>query len=272
MNQNFVKYSALGNDYIVIDPNTSNISIDHDAIIKICDRHNGPGSDGILYGPESKDHLSLKIFNPDGSECDKSGNGLIIFAHYLYDNGCVGHTNFDIHLKDESVSIQPIDPDNGLFKVRMGKGKPAQLDDRKQPYPYLGYATTFADTTLVGSFISIGNPHIVLETDAPTVELAQSLGPIVSNHPMFQNRTNVQFCKILSRHEIQIEIYERGAGYTLASGSSSCAAVTALYLQGKVDAKVKVNMPGGVLDIEIDAELQTHLIGSSKIIYSGELT
>src|SRR5690554_7084814 len=98
MNKSFVKYSALGNDYIVIDPNISNIQINSENIISICDRNNGPGSDGILYGPNSSTDLSLRIFNPDGSECEKSGNGIRIFSNYLYDNNYVDNNTFDISL------------------------------------------------------------------------------------------------------------------------------------------------------------------------------
>jgi len=271
MNKSFVKYSALGNDYIVIDPNISNIQINSENIISICDRNNGPGSDGILYGPNSSTDLSLRIFNPDGSECEKSGNGIRIFSNYLYDNNYVDNNTFDISLPNEKVTVTPVDSSKGLFKVRMGKVKPGHLSNLEYCYPFIGKEVSFNDFKFTGSFIDIGNPHMVLETTSPSKELANNLGPVISNHKMFLNRANVQFCKVISRNEIRIEIFERGAGYTLASGSSSCAAAAALYLQNKVDNKVKVLMPGGELSIEIDNEDFVHLLGTSKLIYSGEM-
>tara|TARA_Y100001934_G_C12382631_1_gene793386 strand:- start:1945 stop:2769 length:825 start_codon:yes stop_codon:yes gene_type:complete len=271
MNQSFVKYSALGNDYIVVDPNFSDIEITEESIKNICDRHNGPGSDGILYGPTSLDDLTLRIFNPDGSECEKSGNGIRIFSNYLYDNNYVNTSPFELKLRDEDIVVTPINASDGIFKVRMGKVRPGRLAGSEYPHSFVGREISFEGSSFTGSFIDVGNPHMVLETSTLDTETVKSLGPYISNHEMFVNRTNVQFCRILDPSNIEIEIYERGAGYTLASGSSSCAAVAALYLQGKVENEVKVSMPGGDLLVEIDSENYVYLIGSSKFIYSGNL-
>jgi len=267
--KNFVKYSALGNDYIVIDPLKSTLGCDEEIVKYICDRNNGPGSDGVLYGPTSKECLTLRIFNPDGTECEKSGNGIRIFSNYLYDNGYIKDSSFNIDLNGESILVTPVIPSQGIFRVRLGKATPGLLNSSE--YPFVGREMTFDGKSFIGSFIDIGNPHLVLETTNISADMAKHFGPIASNYDIFPNRTNVQFCRVVDYSNIEIQIYERGAGYTLASGSSSCAVVAALYMQKKVGSRVSVIMPGGELSVEIDENENIHLEGPSRYIYSGKL-
>jgi diaminopimelate epimerase len=268
------KFSALGNDYLVIDPNISLVNLDKETIIKICDRHNGVGSDGILYGPIDPKKNSLRIFNPDGSECEKSGNGLRIFSDYLYRNGYASDNRFQINLSDETIDVIGIDQDNGLYKINMGKPTLA-IDShsiRWDKETLIDEVIHVDDNALNSTFVSIGNPHLVVEVEALSAEQAKSLGPLISTMSLFPQRTNVQFCKVLDRKNIQIEIYERGAGYTLASGSSSCAAVSAMYFQNKADATVNIHMPGGVLQAEINDDGNIFLTGESIFIFSGVIS
>jgi diaminopimelate epimerase len=270
----FHKYHGLGNDYIVVDPAEFPLDPAPAAVRAICDRHYGAGSDGILLGPlaspSDQDRLTLRIFNPDGSEAEKSGNGLRIFAWYLYEHGIVDAAPFPLRTKGGRVLAQIADPAAKVVRVDMGAPRfdaraaapAAHLDeivDREYP---------FGDQRCHITFVSMGNPHCVV-TGLPISEaLACSLGPRIERSPLFPARTNVQFLQVLSRSEIMIEIWERGAGYTLASGSSSCAAAAAARKLGLVDDQVTVHMPGGVLQVTF-AGGSAHLEGPVEKVIEG---
>jgi diaminopimelate epimerase len=259
------KYHALGNDYLVIDPRELEISLTPSVISLLCDRNRGIGSDGILYGPISLGagtdcyDFSLRIFNPDGSEAEKSGNGLRIFSLFLYETGSVGDDLFKIGTKGGIVKSRILPaPENaqapfanrtktlaeaGERLIEISMGEPKLL-----PAPE---SMTFEGMAFRVVRVSMGNPHCVLFGQVPTPELAQRIGPLVERNPLFPDRTNVQFVEVIDRRTIRIEIWERGAGYTLASGSSSCAAAAAAHSLGLVDELLTVYMPGGALSIDM---------------------
>ena len=239
------KYQALGNDYLVVDPAEVRISLSACAISALCDRNRGVGSDGILYGPLISPSSSvvgspfgLRIFNPDGSEAEKSGNGLRIFSLYLYERGLVGEEPFQVQTKGGMVECRILAA-KGVSANGACSGEERHGDGEE------GYKVEEERYIEV----SMGNPHCVLLCQHPTAELARRIGPLVENHPDFPNRTNVQFLEIIDRKTIRIEIWERGAGYTLASGSSSCAAAATARRLGLVDDEVTAKMPGGELTI-----------------------
>ena len=268
----FHKYHALGNDYIVIDPNAVNFTLTEKIIKLICDRNFGIGSDSILYGPILRgENIELKIFNPDGSEAEKSGNGIRIFSRYLVDAQYVKNQMFDLSTLGGEVGVEILNPEATLIKVDMGT-----VTFQSDLIPVAGSLRQMVDTelqldslSLKVTCLSIGNPHCVIPVAEVSQELAISLGTQIENHPIFPNRTNVQFLQVLDRRNIQIEIWERGAGYTLASGSSSCAAASAAYKLGLVDDKVKVYMPGGEIDIEIKSD-RVFMTGSVSAVAKGE--
>ena len=274
----FYKYHGLGNDYIVIDPNKLNFNLvlNEENIKLICHRNFGVGSDGILFGPIIKDNkISFKIFNPDGSEAEKSGNGIRIFALYVLDEGYVKSDKFDLYTKAGKVKIEIIDKNTNLIKVSMGQYSfmnhkvPVNLDCAyalNQEIEILGKKEEI-------NCVSIGNPHCVLIKDQISKDLALKLGPILENHAIFPNKTNVQFVKILDRSNIKIEIWERGAGYTLASGTSSCAASCIAYKLDFIDNNVTVEMKGGKVFVEIvdqDVFLTGEVSRISKGIFASE--
>ncbi len=271
----FYKYHALGNDYIVIDPKTNSIDLTPRAIERICHRNFGVGSDGILYGPVYKqDKLGLRIFNPDGSEAEKSGNGIRIFSRYLVESGYVRDQTFTLDTLGGEVQVEVLKPDGGLFKVDMG-----EVVFRSDRIPVRGESREVVDEamTIDGSdyrvtCVSVGNPHCVIPMETISKELALRLGPQIENHPLFPNRINMQLLRVIDRSNIQIEIWERGAGYTLASGSSSCAAACAAHKLGLVDQALSVNMPGGTLEIEIRQDGHVYQQGSVSSVASGELS
>jgi diaminopimelate epimerase len=270
----FYKYHGLGNDYLVIDPADFPFDPAPEAVRAICDRHYGAGSDGILLGPlaDSADPgvLGLRIFNPDGSEAEKSGNGLRIFSWFLYEHGFVEASPFPLRTKGGRVVAQIVDPVAKVVKVDMG----APGFDARAAAPGAGLAEIVDRAFDFGSercritFVSMGNPHCVV-TGLPLSEsLACRLGPVIERSPLFPAKTNVQFLQVLSRSEIMIEIWERGAGYTLASGSSSCGAAAAARKLGLVDDEVTVHMPGGVLQVTF-ANGSAHLVGPVEKVMEG---
>lgn len=269
----FHKYHALGNDYLVLDPADGAFPAS-DATVRICHRNFGLGSDGILYGPmpHPDADFGLRILNPDGSEAEKSGNGLRIFCRYLHDQGRVKHDHFTIHTPGgivrcrvhEGTEAITVDMGAASFESRkIGLTGPSRevLDEtiELEGTPYRYYAAT------------VGNPHCVLPMDTISETLARRLGPLIENDPRFVNRTNVQFLKILDRNNIQIEIWERGAGYTLASGSSSSAAGAVARKMGAVDADITVHMPGGRIQLHIDDSYQIRMTGPATRVATMKL-
>jgi len=264
MEVDFYKYHALGNDYIVIDSNKTKINLSKDNIKLICHRNFGIGSDGILYGPIFEDgEIRLRILNPDGSEAEKSGNGIRIFSKFLVDMGYVNGKKFDLKTLGGKVSVEVIDEHANLIKVDMGT-----TTFNSELIPVNGSAREVINEELQidkeiykVTCLSIGNPHCVIPAENISKELALRIGPYVESHERFPNRINMQLLKIIDRNNIQIEIWERGAGYTLASGSSSCAAASAAYKLKLVDEKIKVHMPGGAIDIEIKSDGHIFMTG-----------
>ena len=272
----FEKYHALGNDYLVYDPNGEDFSFSESEIIRICHRNFGLGSDGILVGPthSEKAPFKLQILNPDGSEAEKSGNGLRIFARYLRDTGKVSTNSFEVDTLGGVVSCQ-VSEDKSTITVEMGKVSfksdkiPVKIDGNvrevcNEPIEIKGKMLKYYGAT-------IGNPHCVIPVEKVTKEMTMELGSLIENHPNFPNRTNVQFLEILDRNKIKIEIWERGAGYTLASGSSSSAAGAVARKMGACDQNITVEMPGGEIGLIIDDDFNVQMTGPATRVATMEL-
>jgi len=250
----FSKYHALGNDYIVIDPKHLPTPLTVEQVQRICHRNFGVGSDGILLGPLPAQNAkcALKIYNPDGSLAEKSGNGVRIFSRYLWDTRFVGNDEFALQTDGGLVRSTVFDGGK-MVRVEMG-----QVSFASDKIPVTGpsrevinEAITVGGRTFVFCAATIGNPHCVLPLPEISAALAHEFGPLLEVHPNFPRKTNVQFLKVLDRANLQIEIWERGAGYTLASGSSSSAAAAVAHKLGLVDHHISVHCPGGIIQIEI---------------------
>ena len=274
----FVKSHGLGNDYFVLDQAGITFGLNEKNIQLLCDVHYGIGSDGILLKVASeKADFGLKIYNPDGSEAEKSGNGLRIFAKYLYDYGHTSGKIFTIETLGGIVTAEVSGETNGKanrIKVDMGK---AIFNSHKVPVmcdesECFDHPLNIVDETYLINCVSVGNPHCVIVCTKLTKAEIIKHGSEIENHPMFPNRINVQFAKVLSRNEVEILIWERGAGYTLASGSSSCAVAAVMVKKGLTDHKLTVKMPGGSLQIEIDESWNIRMEGEVKEIASGYLS
>ena len=275
----FAKGHGLGNDYIVISETDLPRPLSPEAIRRICDRNWGVGSDGILLlVPTQRADFGLRIFNPDGSEAEKSGNGLRIFAKYLWDHGHAKTETFTVDTKGGVVECRchVLNGRVNFVTVEMGRVsfRAPEIPMNGPDRDVVGVPLQLADgTTLTVTALSVGNPHCV--TFVPRLDEAECrrLGPLIERHPAFPNRTNVQFARVHARDTVDILIWERGAGYTLASGSSSCGAASAAVRNGLCDpGRVRVRMPGGELVVEVRADWSLRLEGPVEEVYRGTLS
>jgi len=268
-----VKYQALGNDYLVAEGEELRGDPESETIRHLCDRHYGVGSDGLIVRqpPGKEETFSIHIYNPDGSWVEKSGNGLRIFARYLWDRGEVTGEPFRVRTPGGTVTCRILD-EGDRISVEMGQ---AIFDSRKIPVKGPGREVLrepleAAGQSLVVSAVSMGNPHCVVHREQVSEGDARTLGPHVENHPLFPKRTNVQFMTVLDRENIRIEIWERGAGYTLASGTSSCAVCAVARRLDLCDERVTVRMPGGELSIEAGPDFHMTLAGPARKVLSAD--
>lgn len=274
----FVKSHGLGNDYFVLNEAELTFGLNEKNIRLLCDVHYGIGSDGILLKvASSKADFGLKIYNPDGSEAEKSGNGLRIFAKYLYDYGHSSAKKFTIETPGGLVTAEVTRETNGKanqVKVDMGKAifSSHQIPVICDEPECFDLPLNIVDETYLINCVSVGNPHCVILTDKLNKAEILKHGSEIENHPLFPNRINVQFARVISRNEVEILIWERGAGYTLASGSSSCAVAAIMVKKGLTDRKLKLKMPGGTLQIEIDEAWNIRMEGEVKEVASGYLS
>ena len=271
----YSKYHALGNDYIVISPAEFQSESDPDVIRLVCHRNYGVGSDGILLGPlESQScDFGLRIFNPDGGEAEKSGNGLRIFARFLWDENLVSDQPFSVETLGGAVLCE-VGADGKSVKVEMGEVRfnstdipieGAERDVLNEELEIDGHVLRFCAAT-------VGNPHCVILSDDPTPDQACRYGPKIEVDPRFPNRTNVQFMRVMDHNNIQIEIWERGAGYTLASGSSSTAAAAVAHRLDLCDSDITVHMPGGSLQVQFSDGFFATMTGPVTKICDGVMT
>jgi diaminopimelate epimerase len=268
----YTKYHGLGNDYLVMRPDDLGAEPGGRQVRRICDRNFGIGSDGILLGPLpcQGNRFRLRIFNPDGSEAEKSGNGLRIFSRYLWDQGLVGERSFSIETLGGMVVCQV---HHGGKAVTVEMGEVSFLSTR---IPLTGAEREVLRERLQiegRSFeycaATVGNPHCVILCEAISPELARKYGPLIETDARFPNRTNVQFLQVVDRGNIRIEIWERGAGYTLASGSSSTAAAAVARRLGLCDSDITVQMPGGQLSIRLSATFAATMTGPVTRVCEG---
>lgn len=267
----FEKYHGLGNDYIVIDKKYGG-DLSGDRIVRICDVHFGIGGDGILLADVENGKFSLKIFNPDASEAEKSGNGLRIFSRYLFDKNLVKLGEcFSIFTLGGEVKSKIID--KNLIEVQMGKVSfdSEEIGVSGGKREVINEKICVLDKEFSFCAAGVSNPHCVIILDEISPETAKKYGRIIENDKRFINRTNVQFMKIVDKNNVQIEIWERGAGYTLASGSSSTAAAAVAKKLGLCGNEICVNMVGGKLSVTFDENFNATILGAVQKIGGGEI-
>lgn len=259
------RYHGLGNDYLVFDPNHNELELDQANVKMICDRNEGLGADGVLEGPILKeDGMHVKVWNPDGSESETSGNGVRIFAKYLMDHEYVKEQKFSIQTLSGPIEVECLNNRATEFRVKMGK---ASFISREIPVTgevreVINESFIFHNKEYKATCLTVGNPHCIIFMDQVTPELAKELGPYVENADEFPEKTNLQICRKIDTGNLDIEIWERGSGYTKASGTGSCAAAIAAYRKGLMENRINVNQPGGMIQIDIKEDGTIFMTGT----------
>jgi len=270
MRIDLIKYQALGNDYLVLDlpgPLADVVPL----LPLICDRHLGLGSDGLLaYEPKT---MAVRVFNPDSSEAQKSGNGLrIAAAHAVLQHGA--GDEFELRTIGRANPVRVLAHNGAEVTTELDIGRAsfvaADLPARFDGEPDRVHLDTPAGR-VEAMLVSVGNPHCVVFGETATRARCLELGPLLEHHSAFPERTNVQLFDVVDRSHVRIEIWERGAGYTLASGTSASAVAAACMRAGLVGDHVTIQMPGG--DLEIRKEASGNLVqsGPARLVYRASI-
>lgn len=259
------KYQGLGNDYLILDSNKNRVQLQGKKIALLCRRGFGLGADGVLYGPvDINGKMGVRIFNSDGSESAISGNGVRIFAKYLMDQQYVKESKFEIETLAGTIEVECLNSRATEFRVNMGK---ASFISREIPVTgeireVVNETFTFNGQDYKATCLTIGNPHCIIFEDQVSEAAVKELGPYVENADEFPERMNLQICRRIDRGNLDMEIWERGSGYTKASGTGSCAAAAAAYRLGYVESRINVNQPGGMIQIDIADDGTIYMTGS----------
>jgi len=260
----FVKSHGLGNDYVVVDAARFPVPLTPERVRLLCHRHLGLGSDGILEVTAGDDRLFVRIWNPDGSEAERSGNGLRIAAKFLAEHGYTSESVFVVETIAGPIRTEVFQERGRVAAVRLEMGA-AVIDKAAKP---LVVDRERLDTTIV----SVGNPHCVVFDQPMTQARLFDLGPRLENHARFPKRINVQLAAVDTRDRVRALIWERGAGHTLASGTSACAVAAACRARGLVDGRVTVLMEGGMLEVEVGEDLDLVMTGPVEEVFTGMLS
>ena len=263
------KYQGLGNDYLILDAVRNRVQIQGKKAALLCQRGFGLGADGVLYGPvQINGKIGVHIFNADGSESPISGNGVRIFAKYLIDQGYVKESKFDIETMAGTIEVEVMNARATEFRVKMGKASfiSEEIPVTGEKREIINETFTFNEKEYKATCLTVGNPHCIIFADKVSKEAVKELGPYVENADEFPNRMNLQLCRLIDRGNLDIEIWERGSGYTKASGTGSCAAAAAAYRLGLVEPRINVNQPGGMIQINIKEDGTIYMTGTVGFI------
>ena len=279
MRNGFFKGEALGNDYLVVDPGDLDFRLTPENVRVLCDRHRGIGSDGILVLAESsRADFGLRILNPNGSEAEKSGNGLRIFGRFLHATRRTRRTVFTVETPGGVVTVELSTDRHGDASgatVQMGTASflPKSLPCRLDVPELVDQPIEAGGEPLLFTGVSVGNPHCVVFRDQPwSVADLHRLGPVLSAHALFPKQTNLQLAHVKGASSLEIRIWERGAGETLASGSSACAAAAAAVRRGLIRSPVAVVSPGGKLTVTVSDAFELALEGPVQEVVRGRLS
>jgi diaminopimelate epimerase len=268
----FWKYHGLGNDFIVVENFDQSVSKDPEFVRRMCNRHTGIGADGILY--IEKDCMCdarMVVLNSDGSEAEMCGNGIRCVAKHLYDNWFVRSKTMTINTLAGAKSIE-VTVHNGMVdSVTVGMGAP-KLERKDIPMKgegqFVAAELSIKERRITGTAVSMGNPHLIIFQDLDPEEI-EELGPLLEHHASFPKRTNVEFVKLVNG-VLEVKVFERGAGWTMACGTGACATVVAAAVLGKVpfDKETEVRLPGGSLWITVSRDLSSvRMRGPAVLVY-----
>ncbi|MFP4497302.1 MAG: diaminopimelate epimerase [Vulcanimicrobiota bacterium] len=275
----FNKMHGLGNDFIFIE-NLEDGQIDFSDLARnICRRRFSIGADGIVILENSnKADFKMRIFNPDGSEAEMCGNAIRCFARYVYENNLTEKTDLNIETGAGIIKpsvVQPINPDKFLVRVNMGipilRSAQIPIACEEKEHVIDEIIRLDENTSVKFTGVSMGNPHCVVFLDKVTDYHVLELGPRIEVHPLFPRKTNVEFVQVLDPDHIEVRVWERGAGETLACGTGACATVVAGIIKNMLREKVKVSLPGGELYIQWDDSDSVFMTGPAANVFKGEI-
>ncbi|WP_126468185.1 diaminopimelate epimerase [Pragia fontium] len=268
----FSKMHGLGNDFMVVDAVTQNVYFSPELIRRLADRHYGVGFDQLLvveapYDPDLDFHY--RIFNPDGGEVAQCGNGARCFARFVRLKGLTNKRDIRVSTQNGRMTLSVSEDE--LVTVNMGEPdfEPSRIPFRAAKMEKT-YILRAAEHTVFGGVVSMGNPHCVLQVENVDLANVEQLGPLLENHERFPERANIGFMQVLHRGSIRLRVYERGAGETQACGSGACSAAAVGMIQGLLDDKVNVELPGGSLQIAWKGPGHPlYMVGPATHVYDG---
>ena len=274
----FTKMHGCGNDYVYVNCMEKMLE-DPDKVSRfVSDRHFGVGSDGlILICPSDQADFRMAMYNADGSEGEMCGNGIRCVAKYVYDYGLTDQTSISVETKGgiKYLDLTVKEGKVSLVKVNMGSPilKPSLIPIRSEKEQFVDEPVTVDGKVYRMTGVSMGNPHVVTFVDDTASLNLEKIGPSFENHELFPNRINTEFVQVLSRHEINMRVWERGSGETLACGTGTCASAVACVLNGKTDEQLTVHLLGGDLEIFYDRANDTvWMTGPASVVFDGELS
>lgn len=275
----FAKYHGAGNDFIIIDDMKGTLSLEPGQIREMCKRHYGIGADGVIVArPSSKADVYMLFFNPDGSVAEMCGNGIRCFAKFLFDRDVINKNRIEVETKAGIKTVELIFDGPTVIggEVTMGVASftasdiPTTLTDSQQEV--IDVPLKLNKGEVIVTCVSVGNPHCVVFVDSVKDAPVTGLGPVIENHKAFPEKTNVEFVQKMEKDHLQVRVWERGAGETLACGTGAVAAAAAACKMGYCAQPVRVDLPGGHLLVEFDSDLVAHLSGSAEHIFNGFLS
>ncbi|MFM2588325.1 diaminopimelate epimerase [Vibrio sp. TBV020] len=275
MHFHFSKMHGLGNDFMVVDCITQNIFFSPDLIRRLADRHTGVGFDQLLvveapYDPETDFHY--RIFNADGSEVEQCGNGARCFARFVRMKGLTNKYSISVSTKKGKMVLNIEEDDQVTVNMGVPEFEPSKIPFKAKQTEKT-YILRAEDKTLFCGAVSMGNPHVVTVVDDVATADIDNLGPLLESHERFPERVNAGFMQVLDRNEVNLRVYERGAGETQACGSGACGAVAVGIVQGLLDERVKVNLPGGSLNIQWQGPGKPlYMTGPATHVFDGQLS
>jgi diaminopimelate epimerase len=270
----FTKMHGIGNDFVVFDGINQPITLTPERVRKIADRRFGVGCDQVLVVdvPEQPENdFRYRIYNHDGSEVENCGNGARCFAKFVRDKKLTGKNRINVETLGGILTLHVCDQGNITVNMGVPELNPAQIPFQADTQA-IQYRLPLAEQTIDISAVSMGNPHAVTLVDDVTTATVDTLGPVIESHPWFPKKVNAGFMAIRSRNQIDLRVYERGAGETLACGTGACAAVVAGRLRKLLDSVVTVHLSGGDLRIEWEGEGHPVLMsGPAANVFQGQI-
>lgn len=273
----FTKMHGCGNDYVYIDCTKEMIDNPEKVSEYVSDRHFGIGSDGlILICPSDVADFRMKMYNADGSEGSMCGNGVRCIAKYVYDKGLTDKTNISLETKSGIKYLELTVENEKVVKVKVNMGapilKPSDIPVKSDKDVFIDEPVEVDGVDYRVTCVSMGNPHAVTFVDDTSSIPIEKIGPKFENHPIFPDRVNTEFVQLISRNEVNMRVWERGSGETLACGTGTCATVVACVLNDKTDDEVLVHLLGGDLFIKYDRENDTvWMTGPAETVFEGEI-